>query len=92
MINMIEKNIVQAFRLKELDEKRNYFTKEIKQNELIIKKHQMVCKIFSYAKHLLILASTVTGCLLKFCFFNWHSYRHCKFCSNNKNLCNNCGS
>ena len=33
----------------------------MKQNELISKKHKKVCKILDYTKHLLILASIVTG-------------------------------
>ena len=43
---MIEEKIDQKFRLKEIDEKRNYFIEEIKQNELISKKYKKVQKIF----------------------------------------------
>ena len=32
---MIEENLGQEFRLKEIDERRNYLTEETKQNELI---------------------------------------------------------
>ena len=32
--NIVEENISQEFRLKNIDEKRNYFFKEIEQNEL----------------------------------------------------------
>ena len=42
---MFEENISQEFRLKNIDERRNYFTEEIKQNELMSKKHKKVCKI-----------------------------------------------
>ena len=36
---MTEENINQEFRLREIDEKINYFIKEIKQDEFISKKH-----------------------------------------------------
>ena len=42
---MFEENISQEFRLKNIDERRNYFIEEIKQNELISKKDKKVCKI-----------------------------------------------
>ena len=60
-MNITEENINQAFRLKEIDETENDFIEEIKQNELLGKKHKRVCKILNYTKHLSILASTVTG-------------------------------
>ena len=37
---MKEKNISQEFRLKNIDETRNYFLEEIKQNELISRKYK----------------------------------------------------
>ena len=37
---MAEKNINQEFRLKKIDEKRNYVIEEINRNELISKKHK----------------------------------------------------
>ena len=40
--------------------RRNYFTEEIKQNELISKKHKKVCKILDYTEHLLMVVCTVT--------------------------------
>ena len=48
------------FKLKEMDKTRNYFMEEIKQNELISKKHKKLCKILKYTEHLLILAATVS--------------------------------
>ena len=45
----------------------NYFIEKIKQNELISKKHKNVCKILNYSEHVLVVVSTVTGCI--FCFF-----------------------
>ena len=91
---MVEENISQEFRLKNIDETRNYLMEEIKQNELMSKKHKKVCTTLNYTEHFLILASTITGCvsisafdsLLHFCY----SYRNYKFCYWIKNLCNSC--
>ena len=52
-----------------MDQTRNYFIEEIKQNSyllIICKKHKKVCKILNYTEHLLILASTITGCFSVF--------------------------
>ena len=43
--------------IKEINKTRNYFIEEIKQNELINRKHKKVCKI-NNTEHLLILSST----------------------------------
>ena len=51
------------FKLKEMAKTRNYFMEEIKQNELISKKHKKLCKILKFTEHLLILAATVSGCV-----------------------------
>ena len=58
---MVDKNICQEFRLKNINETRNYFFEEIKQNELMSKRHKKVCTTLNYIEHFLILASTVTG-------------------------------
>ena len=57
------KNISQEFRLKNIDETRNYFLEEIKQNQLMSRKHKKVCTRLNYIEHFLILASTITGCI-----------------------------
>ena len=57
----------QKFRLKNVDETRNYFLEEIKQNELMSRKHEKVCTTINYIEHFLILASTITG-LFRFMF------------------------
>ena len=49
--------------MKNIDETRNYFVKEIDQNELKSKKLKKVFRVLPYIEHLLILASTVTGCV-----------------------------
>ena len=60
---MVEENISQEFRLKNVDETRNYFLEEIKQNELMSKKHKKVCKTPNYTDHVVILASTIARCI-----------------------------
>ena len=52
---------MQEFRLKNIDETRNYLSEEINQNELMSKKHKKVYRVLNYIKHLLILISAVTG-------------------------------
>ena len=42
---------------------KNYFFEEIKQNELMSKKHKKVCATLNYIEHLLILVSTISGCI-----------------------------
>ena len=53
----------QGFRLKNMDETRNYFLEEIKQNEFMSREHRKVSKNLIYIEHFLILASTITGCI-----------------------------
>ena len=60
---MSEENITQEFRLNNLDETRNYLNEEINQNELMSKKHKKVYWVLNYIEHLLILISTVNGCV-----------------------------
>ena len=47
--------------LKYIDERRNYLTEEINQND-ISKKHK-VCTAFNYIMQLVILVSAITGCV-----------------------------
>ena len=60
---MVEENISQEFRLKVIDETRNYFVREIEQNELIIKNNKEVCTTLNYTEHFVVLISTFTGCI-----------------------------
>ena len=60
---MVEENISQEFRLKNIDETRNYLIEEINRNELMSKKHKKVCTTLNYIEHFLILGSTITGCV-----------------------------
>ena len=54
---MVEENISQEFRLKNVDETRNYLFKEINRNELISKNTET----FVRTEYFLILSSTITG-------------------------------
>ena len=60
---MSEENISQEFRLKNIDETRNYLIKEINQNELISKKYKKAYRVLNYNEDLLILIYTVTECV-----------------------------
>ena len=51
----------QDFSLKNVDEIRNYFLEEIKQNDLMSRKHKIFCTILNYTEHFVILASIITG-------------------------------
>ena len=59
--NMVEEDIIQKFRLKNIDKTRSYSLEEIKQYELMSKKHKKVCTTLNYIEDFLILASTITG-------------------------------
>ena len=58
---MVEENISQAFRLKDIDETRKYLVEEIEQNKLMSRKYKKVCATLNYIEHFLILAFAVTG-------------------------------
>ena len=60
---MIEQNLSQEIRLKNIDETVSYSIKEIDQNELMSKKHKKVCTTLNYNERFFILASAVTGCI-----------------------------
>ena len=61
---MFEEQISQEFRLKSINETGNSSLEEIKQNELLSRKHKQVCTTLKYIEHVLILASTITECIL----------------------------
>ena len=80
---MSKENMSQEFRLKNVDETRNYLIAEIYQNEIISKKHKKVCTTINYIEHFLILASATTGCVS-----SWYSNSNYEFYSRIENLCN----
>ena len=59
----------QEFRLKHIDETRNYFLEEIKQNELMSRNHKKVCTPLNCIENLLSYFSFYNYCLhFNFCF------------------------
>ena len=65
---MAGENISQEVRLKNTDERRNCFIKEINQNDLMSKKNKMHCTVSNYIVYLLVSASLFTGCASIFPF------------------------
>ena len=63
---MTEETISQEFILQNIDKTRNYFVKEVEENELMSKKHNIVFATLNYIEHFLILAFTITGCIFIF--------------------------
>ena len=60
---MVEENLSEEFRLKNIKEIKNYFIKEINQKELMSKMHEKVCTTLNYIEHFLTLAFVVTECI-----------------------------
>ena len=58
---MIEENISQELRFKNIDETRNYFLEEIEQNEFMSKNYGKICASLNYILKFFFLASTITG-------------------------------
>ena len=61
--NKTEENKSQEFRLKNIDETRNYLIEETNRNEIVSKKHGKVCRTLIYKEHFLISSSTIVGCV-----------------------------
>ena len=77
---MAEENIIQEFRLRNIDKVRNYFFEEIMQNHLMSRKHKKVCTTLNYIEHFLYFSFynywiRFHSCI---CFFDWYSYRNYK--------------
>ena len=60
---MSDERTSQKFRFKNIDGTQNYFIEEIKQDDLVSKKHKKVCLTLNNIEHFLILSSVVTGCV-----------------------------
>ena len=60
---MVEENISQNFRLKNIEEKRNYFLEKIEQNELISKEHKKICTAPNYIENFLLQLLDVSNFL-----------------------------
>ena len=48
---MVEENISQEFRLKNIDETTSYFLEEIEKNELMSRKYKKICATLNYNEH-----------------------------------------
>ena len=51
------------FQLSKINETRTYFLDEIKHNDLMSEKYKKTCKYLNYVEDLLILSSTISGCV-----------------------------
>ena len=80
---MTEENITQEFRLKNVEEIKNLFIKEIDQKKLMSKRHKKnvfdfkLCWTLSYFS----FCGNWIFSNFCFCFFVWYSYRNHKFCA-----------
>ena len=54
--------------MKNLEEKKNYFIKEIDKDKLMSSKYRKVCMTLNYIEHFIILASAVIECISNFVF------------------------
>ena len=68
----------QEFRLKKIDEIRNYLIEEINRNELMSKKHKKVCSVLNYISYFRFYNYWIC---FHFCFrfYGWYPYRNYKF-------------
>ena len=72
------KNVSEIIKLKNVDETRNYFLEELKQNELISRKHKNAFTSLNHIENFLILASKITACTSCLCFvFSIFATRFC---------------
>ena len=78
---MVEENISEEFRLKNIDETRSYLIDEINRDELMSKKHKKVCTTLNYSEDFLNLRFYNNWMYFNFCFclFNWYSNRNREF-------------
>ena len=51
------------FTSRKIDDTRKYLLDEIKHNDLMSEQYKKICKYLNYVKKLLVLVSTVTGCI-----------------------------
>ena len=61
-MNMVEEASLE-FRLRKIDQTRNYLLDEIKHYDLMSEKYKKTCKYLNYVEHLVILVSSITGCI-----------------------------
>ena len=66
-INVAEEATLE-FRLRKIEEARNYILDVINHNDLMCEKYKKTYKYLNYVENVLILVSTVNGCVLIFAF------------------------
>ena len=49
--------------MKQTDESKNYFSDEIKYNDMMGEKHKKLCRLLNYFEHFLAFVSAVRGCV-----------------------------
>ena len=59
---MPEEKMNQKFRLKKVEEIKNYLIQEINRNELMSKRHKKVYRNLNYVDYLLFMISIITWC------------------------------
>ena len=80
------------FRLRKIDETRNYLLDEIKHNDLMSEKYKKICKCLNYVENLLILSSAITDCVSISAFASLARVPVCitSYALGIKNLCDHC--
>ena len=96
-INILKTNTVEEsgleFRLRKIDERKNYLSDEIKSNDLMSEKYKKTCNYLNYVENLLLLVSTVTDCVQFLHLLHMFVRRLVlRFCSRNKHLRNHCSN
>ena len=56
--------MVWEFRLKNIEETRNYFVEVIEQNELMSRTHKNLCTTLNYIENFLVIVSAIAGFVL----------------------------
>ena len=56
--------MVWEFRLKNIEETRNYFVEVTEQNELMSRTHKNLCTTLNYIENFLVIVSTIAGFVL----------------------------
>ena len=71
---MAKENVSLDFRLRKIEDARNYLLEEIKKNESMSKKHKKLCRISNYFEHFPIFISADSGCVLISAFLSFSSF------------------
>ena len=72
---MAKENVSLDFRLRKIEDVRNYLLEEIKKkNESMSKKHKKLCRISNYFEHFPIFISADSGCVLISAFLSFSSF------------------